>query len=73
MGPVISKAAEDRVLGYIESGKSEGAKLVCGGKKLEGISGIEGGYFIELTIFGDVNTAMKIARKEIFGPVMSVF
>lgn len=73
MGPVISKAAEERVLGYIEAGKKEGAKLVYGGKKPEGISGIEGGYFIEPTIFGDVKPSMKIAREEIFGPVMSVF
>ena len=75
MGPVISKVAEDRVLSYIESAKSEGARLVLGGTKpTTGIHDIDsGGYFIEPTIFADVTPTMKIAREEIFGPVMSVF
>ncbi|KAK5172945.1 uncharacterized protein LTR77_003067 [Saxophila tyrrhenica] len=73
MGPVISKAAEERVLGYIESGKQEGAKLVCGGRKPDGDDKIKGGYFIEPTIFSNVKPEMKIAREEIFGPVMSIF
>jgi len=73
MGPVISKAAEERVFSYIKSAKEEGAKLVYGGKKPEGVDGIEGGYFIEPTIFADVKPEMKIAREEIFGPVMAVF
>lgn len=73
MGPVISKAAQDRVLSYIDSANQEGAKLVCGGKAPEGIDGIKGGYFIEPTIFSDVKPDMKIAREEIFGPVMAVF
>lgn len=73
MGPVISKAAEERVLSYIESAKQEGARLVHGGKAPEGIEGIKGGYFIEPTIFADVKPDMKIAREEIFGPVMGVF
>jgi betaine-aldehyde dehydrogenase len=73
MGPVISQAAFHRVTSYIESAKQEGARLVCGGKPPEGIEGIEGGYFIEPTIFADVKPDMRIAREEIFGPVMSVF
>ena len=73
MGPVISKQAEERVLSYIDSGKKEGAKIVCGGGKANGIEQIKGGYFIEPTIFTGVNSNMKIAREEIFGPVMSVF
>lgn len=73
MGPVINKVAFDRVLGYIESAKSEGARLIIGGKAPSGISGIEGGFFIEPTIFADVKPEMKIAREEIFGPVMAVF
>lgn len=72
MGPVIDQAAEKRVLSYIESGKKEGAKLICGGAKATGDK-IDGGYFIEPTIFTNVNHDMKIAREEIFGPVMSVF
>ena len=72
MGPVISKAAEERVLGFIDSAKSEGAKLVLGGKKPED-SSVKNGYFIEPTIFANVKPSMRIAREEIFGPVMSVF
>lgn len=73
MGPVISQAAQQRILKYIESGKQEGAKLLIGGKAPTGIKAIEGGYFIEPTIFANVNPDMTIAREEIFGPVMSVF
>jgi betaine-aldehyde dehydrogenase len=73
MGPVISQAAQDRVLRYIESGKKEGARLVLGGQKPSGVKEIEGGFFIEPTIFTDVTADMEIAREEIFGPVMSVF
>lgn len=73
MGPVISQAAQERILKYIESGKQEGANLLMGGKAPTGIKDIEGGYFIEPTIFANVNSDMKIAREEIFGPVMSVF
>lgn len=68
MGPVISKAAEERVLSYIDTGKKEGAKLVCGGAKAKG-ENINEGYFIEPTIFTDVSPDMTIAREEIFGPV----
>jgi len=55
-------------LKYIESGKEQGAKLECGGKRHG-----EKGYFIEPTVFSDVKDDMTIAREEIFGPVMSVF
>lgn len=54
-------------MGYIDSGKNEGAKLACGGHRL----GNEG-YYIERTIFTDVKDTMKIAKEEIFGPVMSI-
>lgn len=67
MGPLISKKQQDRVMGYIEKGKAEGARLVTGGG-----TGKERGYFIEPTIFADVEDHMTIAREEIFGPVMSV-
>lgn len=67
---MISKAAQERVLSYIESAKQEGAELVLGGKAP---TVIEGGYFVETTIFANVQPHMRIAREEIFGPVMSVF
>lgn len=71
VGPVISQAQKDTILSYIETGKAEGARLVCGGKEAE-VKGGENGFFIEPTIFADVTNDMKIAQEEIFGPVLSV-
>ncbi len=61
-GPQIDQAQFDKVMGYIDSGRSEGAKLVCGGKRVGNI-----GYFIQPTVFSDVQDDMKIAKEEIFG------
>jgi len=70
IGPMIEESHMNKVLGYIESGKSEGARLVLGGKRtLEKT----GGFFVEATIFDQVQPSMRIAREEIFGPVLSVF
>jgi len=66
-GPQIDQAQFDKVMGYIESGRGEGAKLVCGGERVG-----NRGYFIQPTVFADVQDKMTIAREEIFGPVMSV-
>lgn len=71
MGPVISRNHYNRVMGYIESGKEQGAKLVAGGKHPAGAE-FEKGYFIEPTVFDGVEHGMKIAQEEIFGPVMSI-
>jgi aldehyde dehydrogenase (NAD+) len=69
MGPLISKRQQQRVLDYIEVGKKEGARLVVGG----GVpKGLEKGYWVEPTLFADVNNDMRIAREEIFGPVLCV-
>ncbi|KAL2014194.1 hypothetical protein VTN00DRAFT_1719 [Thermoascus crustaceus] len=77
MGPVISKAAQERILSFIESAKAEGARLALGGQKLDLNSDdnrdIKNGFFIPPTIFADVAPHMRIAREEIFGPVMAVF
>ncbi|WP_419928022.1 aldehyde dehydrogenase family protein [Candidatus Poriferisocius sp.] len=68
-GPQISAKQRDRVLGYIDKGIAEGATLVTGG----GIpSGFDKGFFVEPTVFADVDNSMTIAREEIFGPVISV-
>ncbi|XP_073814694.1 aldehyde dehydrogenase X, mitochondrial [Musca autumnalis] len=67
-GPQIDDEMMTKVLGYIESGKSEGAKLQCGGKRIGDV-----GFFIEPTVFSDVTDNMKIAQEEIFGPVQSIF
>jgi len=66
-GPQVDHAQFDKVMGYIDSGRSEGAKLVCGGERVG-----DQGYFIQPTVFADVNDDMKIAKEEIFGPVMSI-
>jgi aldehyde dehydrogenase (NAD+) len=66
-GPQVSQEQYDRVMGYIEAGKKEGAKLLCGGKRVG-----DKGFFIEPTVFDDVQDEMKIAREEIFGPVMNI-
>jgi aldehyde dehydrogenase (NAD+) len=66
-GPQVSEAQFDRIMGYIESGKREGATLACGGERVG-----DRGYFIQPTVFSDVQDEMKIAREEIFGPVMSI-
>lgn len=66
-GPQVSQEQFDRIMGYIESGRQEGAKLLIGGQRFGNC-----GYFIEPTIFTDVQDEMKIAREEIFGPVMNV-
>lgn len=69
IGPMIEESHLNKVLGYIESGKQEGAELVLGGQRTLLKTG---GYFVEPTIFDRVKPTMKIAREEIFGPVLSV-
>jgi betaine-aldehyde dehydrogenase len=70
-GPINNKAQYEKVLRYIESGKDEGAKLLLGGGRPDGDE-FKRGYWIEPTVFGDVEPNMRIAREEIFGPVMSI-
>lgn len=71
MGPMSTETHFNRVMGYIEAGTSEGAKLVCGGEPAH-VAGCENGFYIKPTIFTGVTNDMKIAREEIFGPVLSV-
>jgi gamma-glutamyl-gamma-aminobutyraldehyde dehydrogenase len=66
MGPLVTKADQRRVLGMIDAGRSEGARLVFGGDAPEEL---EPGAFVNPTLFADVNNDMTIARQEIFGPV----
>jgi 1-pyrroline-5-carboxylate dehydrogenase len=67
MGPVVNRASEENILGYIEKGIREGGRLVAGGKKGEGE-----GYFIRPTIIADVDPRATISQEEIFGPVLAV-
>ena len=71
MGALISKQQHDKVLGYIDSAKREGARLVCGGRVPDDAA-LRNGYFIEPTVFAEVTPKMSIAREEIFGPVLAV-
>jgi acyl-CoA reductase-like NAD-dependent aldehyde dehydrogenase len=71
VGPVINETQLRKVLNYIDIGKKEGAKLILGGKPCRR-GNCSKGYFIEPTIFGEVKPTMRIAREEIFGPVVSV-
>ncbi|WIY23982.1 betaine-aldehyde dehydrogenase [Parasedimentitalea psychrophila] len=66
-GPMVSENQRDIALGYIAKGEAEGARLVYGGKQLD-----RDGWYIQPTVFADVNDGMVIAREEIFGPVMAV-
>jgi len=66
-GPQVSQEQFDRVMGYIDAGQKDGAKMLLGGQRVG-----DRGYFIQPTVFTDVQDDMKIAREEIFGPVMSI-
>jgi malonate-semialdehyde dehydrogenase (acetylating)/methylmalonate-semialdehyde dehydrogenase len=71
MGPLVTKQHFDKVKGYIDTGVTEGAKLVVDGRGLK-LQGYEGGYFLGGSLFDNVTTDMKIYKEEIFGPVLSV-
>jgi len=67
IGPMVSEAQMNIVLGYLDKGRAEGARLVCGGERLD-----RDGFYIAPTVFADVTDDMTIAQEEIFGPVMAV-
>jgi malonate-semialdehyde dehydrogenase (acetylating) / methylmalonate-semialdehyde dehydrogenase len=73
MGPIVSKAAQDRIAGYIGVGETEGAKLVVDGRKFQGAmagAGCDAGFWIGGTLFDNVQPDMRIYKEEIFGPVL---
>jgi aldehyde dehydrogenase (NAD+) len=70
LGPIVSRRQLDRVLGYVDIGRGEGARLAAGGERLGGA--LAEGYFVAPTVFAGVHNEMRIAREEIFGPVASV-
>ena len=69
IGPLVAERQRDRVEGFLEAGKSAGARVVVGGGRP---SDLDTGWYVEPTVFADVTNDMKIAREEIFGPVLSV-
>ncbi|MDU5835544.1 MAG: betaine-aldehyde dehydrogenase [Pantoea sp.] len=70
-GPLVSFGHRDNVMRYIERGVEEGARLLCGGKRMTG-AGFDAGAWVEPTVFTDCSDEMTIVREEIFGPVMSI-
>jgi aldehyde dehydrogenase (NAD+) len=68
IGPLVSDEHFERVMGYVEAGRNEGANLIIGGRARE----FERGYFVSPTVFDGVSSDMSIAREEIFGPLLSV-
>ena len=71
MGTAANEPQFNRILGFIDAAKADGAKLAAGGNRAEG-EGLDQGFFIEPTIFADVRNDMKVAAEEIFGPVLSI-
>jgi aldehyde dehydrogenase (NAD+) len=71
MGPLVADSQRKRVAGYVDSGVEEGASVACGGSEPED-DALRGGYFYRPTILDDVTQEMKVAREEIFGPVLTV-
>ncbi len=69
IGPVVTRAQRDKIVGYLDSGKSQGARAVVGGGTPRHL---DRGWFIEPTLFADVDNSMRIAQEEIFGPVLAV-
>jgi aldehyde dehydrogenase (NAD+) len=70
VGPLVARRQQERVRGYIETGQAEGARLVIGGTAMP--SGLDRGWYVQPTLFADAHNSMRIAREEIFGPVLTV-
>ncbi|WP_028654550.1 aldehyde dehydrogenase [Nocardioides sp. J54] len=72
IGPLISQRQQERVRGYISLAREEGARVVTGGERITMPSELANGWFVPPTLLADVNNAMRVAREEIFGPVLAV-
>ena len=70
IGPLVAQRQQERVRGYIEAGQQEGARLVTGGADLP--DGLDTGWYVRPTLFSEADNDMRIAREEIFGPVLTV-
>jgi aldehyde dehydrogenase (NAD+) len=72
IGPMVSERQRDRVEGYIDIGRSEGARVAVGGERLQLPADLAGGWFVPPTLLIDVQNSMRVAQEEIFGPVLAV-
>lgn len=72
MGSLVSRAQLEKVIGYVEKGLQDGGRLVCGGRQPTDPA-LKDGFFYEATVFADMQPHMRLAREEVFGPIMSVF
>jgi aldehyde dehydrogenase (NAD+) len=72
LGPLATQAQVDRVIGYVQKGIDEGAKLITGGPDRPQGESLDGGYYVRPTVFSDVRPGMVIAQEEIFGPVLAI-
>jgi acyl-CoA reductase-like NAD-dependent aldehyde dehydrogenase len=72
MGPVVSEAQMERVLGHIEIGRREGARVTCGGRRAQLAPPLDRGWYVEPTVFADCTPDMHVVQEEIFGPVVAV-
>jgi malonate-semialdehyde dehydrogenase (acetylating)/methylmalonate-semialdehyde dehydrogenase len=72
MGPLVTREARERVLGYIQKGLDEGGKLILDGRRRAKVEKYPNGYFLGPTVFDQVTPDMTIAKEEIFGPVASI-
>ncbi|MEY9212435.1 aldehyde dehydrogenase [Thermobifida halotolerans] len=72
IGPMVSRRQQERVEGYIATGRSEGARVVVGGERPRLPSELAGGWFVAPTLLSDVHNSMRVAQEEIFGPVLAV-
>ena len=73
LGPMVDRAQYETVTGYIKSGLESGAKMLCGGERINPIGALEGAYYLPPTIFTDVADDARISKEEIFGPVVTVY
>jgi acyl-CoA reductase-like NAD-dependent aldehyde dehydrogenase len=73
IGPIVNRKQYETIEGYINSGKTSGGTLHCGGKRLEAPAVPEGGYYLPPTIFSDVDDKAVISIEEIFGPILTIY
>ena len=72
VGPVIDRAAAERIVGVVDDARSEGIEVACGGRLRDDIDGCAGGTFVEPTVLVDVKPEHRVAREEVFGPVLTI-